>query len=334
MKTKNKKTKILKIIFLFAFIGIFFGVSLIPMLKNNIVHAQLLGDDGNGEGLEGARNLEDQSGVSAEQLKTINNPSPVSVPVTVTKRLDYTLLESFPGFFKAGSVMTDLPAMVMAIYKFGIWTIGIAGLFMLTIGGFMYMTSAGNNSTAGNAKGIIIDALWGIVAAMGAYLFLYVINPDLTRIEINFARVNVEETEGTPMGTKGVCQPVSSVSNLTSTFGSLATQASSICNGESNGKSVPSSVDKCADNSIASWGLFQINITAHSVGGYDCKKAFSSVYTAKDHSCRVIDQTLYNNCVDAAKNATNNIAAAKTIYTKAKSWKPWGANKASGCNFP
>jgi len=31
------------------------------------------------------------------------------------KKFNYTLLESFPGFFKAGSVLTDLPTMILAI---------------------------------------------------------------------------------------------------------------------------------------------------------------------------------------------------------------------------
>ena len=108
------------------------------------------------------------------------------------KKFNYTLLESFPGFFKAGSVLTDLPTMILAIYKFGIWTVGIAGLFMLVVGGFMYMASAGNTSTAGNARGIIWDALLGIVAALGAYLILYVINPELTKINLSFTPVAIK----------------------------------------------------------------------------------------------------------------------------------------------
>jgi len=116
------------------------------------------------------------------------------------KQFKYTLLESFPGFFQAKSELTDLPTMILAIYKFGIWTIGIAGLFMLVVGGFMYMASAGNTSTASNARGIIWDALLGIVAALGAYLILYVINPDLTKLNISFTKVDVEEVESVPAG--------------------------------------------------------------------------------------------------------------------------------------
>ena len=104
----------------------------------------------------------------------------------------YILLESLPGFFQAGNEMTDFPGLILAIYKFGIWTIGISGLFMLTIGGIMYIGSAGNTSTAGTAKGIITDALIGVFAAMAAYLILYVINPDLIKLNINFMPVNVD----------------------------------------------------------------------------------------------------------------------------------------------
>jgi hypothetical protein len=118
----------------------------------------------------------------------------VATNAPASTRFNYTLLESFPGFFTRDTQMTDFPAMIIAIYKFGIWTVGIAGFFMLVVGGFMYMASAGNTSTAGSARGIIWDALLGIVAALGAYLILYVINPDLTKVTIgsSFVAVSVK----------------------------------------------------------------------------------------------------------------------------------------------
>ncbi|EKE15634.1 MAG: hypothetical protein ACD_11C00116G0021 [uncultured bacterium] len=101
----------------------------------------------------------------------------------VVMAADYKLLESIPGFFNSGDVV-DLPQLLSAIYKFGIWTVGIAAMFMIVIGGFMYVSSAGNTSTAGSAKNIITDALIGLVVAMAAYLFLYVINPDLVKTSL------------------------------------------------------------------------------------------------------------------------------------------------------
>jgi hypothetical protein len=111
-----------------------------------------------------------------------------------------------------------------------------------------------------------------------------------------------------------------------STFGSVAAQASAICQGESGGSpGIPSGTDICADGNPASWGLFQINITANSIGGYDCPSAFSGgAYTASNHNCQVIDQALYNNCVAAAKDPATNIQAAYGIHSNAGTWKPWG----------
>ena len=110
-------------------------------------------------------------------------------------KMEYQLLEPFPGFFDSEASPT-LPEMILAIYQFGIWTVGIAGLFMLTVGGFWYMTSAGNNATAETAKKIIADSLLGIVAALSAYLIMYVINPDLTNIDIKFTKTELKAESG------------------------------------------------------------------------------------------------------------------------------------------
>jgi hypothetical protein len=58
--------------------------------------------------------------------------------------------------------------------------VGICALFMITVGGYMYITSAGNNATMGKAKSIITDAIIGLVLALLAYLIFYTINPNLT----------------------------------------------------------------------------------------------------------------------------------------------------------
>ena len=275
--------------------------------------------------------------------------------VLAASTFNYTLLESFPGFFTEGTVMTDLPKMILAIYKFGIWTIGIAGLFMITVGGIMYAGSAGNTSTATNAKGIITDALIGIAAAMLAYLFLYVINPDLTNLNINFTAVNVDYKEGTAMGISGgvsnskaygdgSCSPVTTgsckVTDMAVSFGALASQASGVCSKESGGRAdTLSGTDFCAGNNThdpVSVGLFQINLSVHKIGGLDCPSVFNIPLTAKVvHNptlCWVLPdkRALYNQCVTAAKIPANNIAAAKILYDKAK-WKPWSGD--GKCSF-
>jgi hypothetical protein len=46
----------------------------------------------------------------------------------------------------------------------------------------MYITSAGNNTQMGKAKGIITDALVGVILALVSYVLLFTINPELLKI--------------------------------------------------------------------------------------------------------------------------------------------------------
>jgi Type IV secretion system pilin len=148
---------------------------------------------------------------------------------------------------------------------------------------------------------------------------------------------------GTGYSGSGTCQPVTnsasnpcSTANLAGTcFGGANVNTwSAICQKESTGnRSIPSSVDVCADGSPASWGLFQINITANKVDGLDCPAAFSGgAYTASNRSCRVINKSLYDQCVAAATNASKNIDTACRLSSNGTNTGPWGA--ARSCNFP
>ena len=80
----------------------------------------------------------------------------------------------------------------------------------------MYMASAGNTSTASSARGIITDSLIGIIAAMGAYLILYVINPDLTKINISFTPVEIkyDNIDASNPNSSTICQDCVSVADI------------------------------------------------------------------------------------------------------------------------
>lgn len=92
----------------------------------------------------------------------------------------YEPMEEIPGFGKP----SDFPTYLMSVYKFGLWAIGICALLMITIGGYMYLGSAGNKATTETAKKIIVDAIAGLILAMVSYLLLYIINPDLVNLTI------------------------------------------------------------------------------------------------------------------------------------------------------
>jgi hypothetical protein len=95
------------------------------------------------------------------------------------KGLNYIPMEQIPGLVNNG----DLPTYIVGLYKFGIWTVGICALLMIVLGGFMYVTSAGNNASMGKAKTVITDAIIGLIMALTAYLLLNEINPDLLKIK-------------------------------------------------------------------------------------------------------------------------------------------------------
>ncbi len=106
--------------------------------------------------------------------------------VTGSVMSDYTLLEQVPG---SSNTTGRLNTYLEDIYRFAFWTVGIAVVFMLTIGGFMYLTSAGNTSRMESAKTVIFDAILGLVLALVAWLFLYVVNPDLVNVRLPSASI-------------------------------------------------------------------------------------------------------------------------------------------------
>ena len=56
---------------------------------------------------------------------------------------------------------------------------------MITIGGFMYFTSAGNNSKMESAKNVITDAIIGLIAVLFAWIILNKINPALVNADLS-----------------------------------------------------------------------------------------------------------------------------------------------------
>lgn len=256
--------------------------------------------------------------------------------------LVYTPMEEIPGQGRP----TDFYEYVSALYKFGIGAVGIAALLMLTIGGFMYASSAGNTSSIGTAKKVITDAIVGLVLALTSYLLLYTINPDLVTLKriAPISTMSTSLTGGAGSGTSsgsGACQPMPSgscsIASLSNTcFGTNATQASAICRAESGGKTtLASDPDRCLPGrEPVSFGLFQINITAHKIGNLDCPKAFDRMYTGlkKNPYCTIINRPLYDQCVLAAKKAEANIAVACKLSNNGLRWGQWGAN--SKCGFP
>lgn len=86
---------------------------------------------------------------------------------------------------------------IKSLYNWGIGIVGILALVQLIRGGIMYMV-AGAVNTKGAAKGIIINAFLGLILALGSFLLLNIINPELTKI--NMPGFNQEFLPGTGTG--------------------------------------------------------------------------------------------------------------------------------------
>ncbi|MCE9549256.1 pilin [Candidatus Nomurabacteria bacterium] len=259
---------------------------------------------------------------------------------------------------------TALSNYLNTMIKIVIGVSAVLAVVMIVIGGIEYMTSELIHSKEAG-KDRITGALIGLLIALGAYALLYTINPDLLKSEFNIKDVTVqvdvdEEIKGR-LG-QGNCQPITSgvcsASSLETAFPGRASQASSICNGESRGvANAASGVDKGSDGNPFSFGLFQVNIIAHAdaIGdGQICKGIFQvdpnppgKVGTSSNDStlggclerksgvcikyaARVVDRAKYQNCVNFITKPEENIKFAANLQSR-RNWNQWGFN--SSCGF-
>ena len=89
---------------------------------------------------------------------------------------------------------STLPQCINQIY---IWSLGIGALLallMTIIGGYTYMTAAGNAEQAANGISYIWGAAIGLALLFTAYLLLNTINPDL----VNFSFESYQGLNQTP----------------------------------------------------------------------------------------------------------------------------------------
>lgn len=80
---------------------------------------------------------------------------------------------------------SDLPKCVNQIY---VWSLGVASLLallMIVIGGYQYMTAAGNAEHTKEGLEKIWGSIIGLALLFGAYLLLSTINPDLVDFKSN-----------------------------------------------------------------------------------------------------------------------------------------------------
>jgi len=96
--------------------------------------------------------------------------------------------------FRPETASSSLPGYVKYIFNFTIAIIGLIGFGALIVGGFRYLTSAGNAEKLKNAKKQIKSAFLGILILLFSYLILTTINPQL----IVFRELTIRPTPEAP----------------------------------------------------------------------------------------------------------------------------------------
>jgi hypothetical protein len=160
----------------------------------------------------------------------------------------YQNQEKIPGFDQT----SDFPTYMKQIVNFFFATIGILAMFMLMIGAYQYLMTAGNIAKEDSAKTTISSALSGLILGLIAYLLLQTINPDLVAFKLDALSIS----------TSGLSNYANNTSNNSS-----ATKSSGLGKGcealnpylQNN----TSGVDACVLKTIAS-------------GGESCDKSLST----------------------------------------------------------
>lgn len=140
--------------------------------------------------------LGSQCKVIVSDVSQFTLPTPATKTEAAKKTLKFIPNITIPGSitiggkkyeFIAGQPVTidnmTIGMWISLFYTFFCGVVGILAAVNIIWGGYKYITSFGNASRMSDAKDTIYSALFGIVLAVGAYIILYTINPNLVKFE-------------------------------------------------------------------------------------------------------------------------------------------------------
>jgi len=261
-------------------------------------------------------------------------------------------------------------AVIVVINNIISFLITIAIVFvapiMIAYSGFLYVVNPVSPAGKEKAKGYLWNTVIGIIVALAGWLIVDAvmvvlynpasvgstwsnlimsggIDPCLkqagslskdTLNQVTTSGAGITSTGASGGGTCAIQNGGPCASQNMTIFGTAANQASAICSAESaNG--VLLNGDKTTDGIPVSFGLFQINITANDVANLGCNikgKVFDSMYSGSHKNVQVMNQTLYNQCRQAALTPETNIKTAYDIFKKSGySWRQWSTH--TKCNL-
>lgn len=109
---------------------------------------------------------------------------------------------------KSYTYIADLPSYIQTLYNFALGIAGILATVMITFGGFLWLTAAGNPNQLSQAKGYIVNAIIGLILTLGAFTILNLVNPKLVlNLEIVGLKTIISGCEGAIKQGIGITPP-------------------------------------------------------------------------------------------------------------------------------
>jgi hypothetical protein len=168
---------------------------------------------------------------------------PAFAQETSPKPTEYKLLAPIPleGAGGKSSETANTATYIKGLFQLAIGLAGGLAVLMLVYAGIKYMSTDAFGGKE-EAKGIIENAIWGLLLAIASWTILYTINPKLVEINLNIPQQEIKPTvtgPGTGGGGGGACNDcdVISVSHKTAPTG-CAAPGPCVINKELNAKLV------------------------------------------------------------------------------------------------
>lgn len=114
--------------------------------------------------------------------------------ISATCYTKYKLLAPIPGFDNVRN-STSLSDYLSTIYNLGLGIAAALSVVMIVIGGIKYATSEVVSSKE-DGKQTIENAIFGLLLALGSFVIIQTINPDLLNLNLGLSTASIEDTSG------------------------------------------------------------------------------------------------------------------------------------------
>ncbi len=113
-------------------------------------------------------------------------------------------INDYPGFLNIREGMGFIE-LVSTIFNFLLLVAGLASFVVIVLGGVRYLSSAGDPSKMGDAKGQIFSAILGIIIIFSSWMVLNTINPHLVDLKEPDFSSSLGQPGFNPIRVPGTC---------------------------------------------------------------------------------------------------------------------------------